>query len=155
MSVNCQSAVTVLWLCCSFEDTSAWIWNITFQIHISPINKWSVMCIYHKILVFRGIFKFTFSSPKIQTSSFVGYPQMVEKLDWFPHRLFHGQCFCLFSRHKQVEACPIFSGHWIPYHFSGQVPKSLDIHVVQTFPDMSGARPSCRSWPDCSLRPFP
>ena len=39
--------------------------------------------------------------------------------------------------------------------FSGQVPISSDIHVVQTFPDMSGARPSCRSWPDCSLRPFP
>ena len=39
--------------------------------------------------------------------------------------------------------------------FSGQVPISSDIHVVRTFPDMSGARPSCRSWPDCSLRPFP
>ena len=38
--------------------------------------------------------------------------------------------------------------------FSGQVPISSDIHVVRTFPDMSGARPSCRSWPDCSLRPF-
>ena len=35
--------------------------------------------------------------------------------------------------------------------FSGQVPISLDIHVVRTFPDMSGARLSCRSWPDCSL----
>ena len=39
--------------------------------------------------------------------------------------------------------------------FSGQVPISSDIHVVRTFPDMSGARLSCRSWPDCSLRPFP
>ena len=39
--------------------------------------------------------------------------------------------------------------------FSGQVPISSDIHVVPTFPDMSGARLSCRSWPDCSLRPFP
>ena len=29
--------------------------------------------------------------------------------------------------------------------FSGQVPISSDIHVVRTFPDMSGARPSCRS----------
>ena len=38
---------------------------------------------------------------------------------------------------------------------SGQVPISSHIHVVRTFPDMSGARPSCRSWPDCSLRPFP
>ena len=38
---------------------------------------------------------------------------------------------------------------------SGQVPISSDIHVVRTFPDMSGARLSCRSWPDCSLRPFP
>ena len=39
--------------------------------------------------------------------------------------------------------------------FSGQVSISSDIHVVRTFPDMSGARPSCWSWPDCSLRPFP
>ena len=39
--------------------------------------------------------------------------------------------------------------------FSGQVPISSDFHVVWTFPDMSGARPSCRSWPDCSLWPFP
>ena len=29
--------------------------------------------------------------------------------------------------------------------FSGQVPISSDIHVVRTFPDMSGALPSCRS----------
>ena len=39
--------------------------------------------------------------------------------------------------------------------FSRQVPISSDIHVVRTFPDMSGARVSCRSWSDCSLRPFP
>ena len=39
--------------------------------------------------------------------------------------------------------------------FSGQVPISSDIHVVRTFQDMSGARPGCQSWPDCSLRPFP
>ena len=31
--------------------------------------------------------------------------------------------------------------------FSGQVPISSDIHVARTFPDMSGARLSCRSWP--------
>ena len=42
----------------------------------------------------------------------------------------------------------------IPF-ISGQVPISSDIHVVRTFPDMSGARLSCRSWPGCSLRPFP
>ena len=59
------------------------------------------------------------------------------------------------AKNLTVEAGPIFSGHWIPYLFFGQVPISSDIHVVRTFPDMSGARLSCRSWPDCSLRPFP
>ena len=55
---------------------------------------------------------------------------------------------------NQVEAVPIFSGRWIPYLFF-LVPISSDIHVVQTFLDMSGARRSCWSWPDCSLWPFP
>ena len=39
--------------------------------------------------------------------------------------------------------------------FFGQVPISSDIHVIRTFPDMSGARLSCRSWPYCSLWLFP
>ena len=57
---------------------------------------------------------------------------------------------------NQVEAGPkYFPDTEFHTFFSGQVPISLDIHVVRTFPDMSGARPSCRSWPDCSLRPFP
>ena len=47
-----------------------------------------------------------------------------------------------------------FPGTEFHTFFSGHVPISSDIHVVRTFPDMSGARPSCRSWPDCSLRPF-
>ena len=38
--------------------------------------------------------------------------------------------------------------------FSGQVPISSDIHVVRTFPDMSGARLSCRSWPIAHLGHF-
>ena len=75
--------------------------------------------------------------------------------------------------HTQVDRIKTFSCPWkarnmtrwrpvlyftdTEFHtfFSGQVPISSDIHIIRTFPDMSGTQPSCRSWPDCSLRPFP
>ena len=65
-------------------------------------------------------------------------------------------CQSYLNRTNQVEAGPIFFVY-TEFHtfFSRQVPISSDIHIVRTFPDMSGARPSCQSWPDCSLRPFP
>ena len=58
---------------------------------------------------------------------------------------------------NQVEAGPIFSGHWIPYLFFQTSP---DIIRFSRCPDFSGhvRRPAqllTRSLPYCSLRPFP
>ena len=50
-----------------------------------------------------------------------------------------------FTRWRRVLYFPDTEFHTF---FSGQVPITSDIHAVRIFPDMSRARPSCRSWPD-------
>ena len=83
-----------------------------------------------------------------------GYPSMWWRdHGWKALKIFDGQkCICAVPRWRPGLYFPYTEFHTF---FTGQVPISSDIHVVQTFPDMSGARPSCRSWSDCSLRPFP